>query len=241
MALFYFSWQLGLAFHVNAFYGGGILSSGRFTDVSTSSSSAASSSPVPIVFRSRARSHSLYSTIGVQNSGDILRKKRSWLISLIPKQPLLRIFKTKATNVWGIVFGMQCWSLMLVWMMGMILFMPFKILFPDLDRNGILIDAGGRWWSRLVTFPHSIPRIDGYKNLPPRTEPCLYIANHASWLDIPILGGYLPPMKFVCKKELTKVVFLVNICISLCTCFVEFRINFNQSICFSTFFPLFFM
>ena len=69
-----------------------------------------------------------------------------------------------------------------------------------------MIDAGGRWWSRLVSFPHSVPRMTGYENLPPKNEPCLYIANHASWLDIPILGGYLPPLKFVCKKELTKVI-----------------------------------
>ena len=204
-ALFYLSWQLVVAFRVKTFPGGGTPSSGRFTGVLTSSPSLWSTS---FILRSDSRSCSLFSAIDVQKNGDIHRNKRSWLISLLPKHPLLRVFKTKATNIWGIIFGVQCWSLMLVWLIGMIFFMPFKMLFPQLDRNGILIDAGGRWWSRLVTFPHSIPRISGYKNLPPRAEPCLYIANHASWLDIPILGGYLPPMKFVCKKELTKVISL---------------------------------
>ena len=192
--------KLGEALSTKGFRGRTIVSSNRFNGVLTSSAT----SSIPAGFRDGSRSQTSCPAISALESANI-QKKRSWLLSLLPKSPLFRVFKTKATNLWGILFGLQCWSLMFVWMIGMILFMPFKILFPNLDRNGILIDAGGRWWSRLVTFPHSIPRISGYENLPSRTEPCLYIANHASWLDIPIIGGYLPPMKFVCKKELTKV------------------------------------
>lgn len=168
-----------------------------------------SSSWMPTDLRGRdIGSTSLFSAVSLQEDDNVGRKKRSWLLSLLPKRPLFRVFKTKAANVWGILFGLQCWSLMFLWLFGMVMFMPFKVLFPGLDKNGIMIDAGGRWWSRLVSFPHSVPRMTGYENLPPKNEPCLYIANHASWLDIPILGGYLPPLKFVCKKELTKVPIL---------------------------------
>jgi hypothetical protein len=118
--------------------------------------------------------------------------------------PVFSVFK-KSINLWGVLFGLQCWSIMVLWMLGMLLFMPFKLLLGGrLDPDGILIDTLGRWWSFLVSFPHSLPRITGRENLPPRGEACVYIANHASWMDIPILG-LLPPLKFVCKKELTKV------------------------------------
>jgi hypothetical protein len=118
--------------------------------------------------------------------------------------PVFRVFK-KAVNVWGVVFGIQCWSIMLLWMVGMLMFMPFKLIFGNrLDPDGILIDTLGRWWSFLVSFPHSLPRITGRQNLPPSGEACVFIANHASWMDIPMVG-LLPPLKFVCKKELTKV------------------------------------
>lgn len=140
-------------------------------------------------------------TIGFQSSDTGL----SSIHSLLPKYPIFKVFK-KAVNVWGIIFGLQCWSIMCLWFLGMIAFMPFKLLFPrSIDKDGILIDSLGRWWSRLVSFPHSIPTVTGTENLPPKNEACIYIANHASWMDIPILGGFLPPLKFVCKKELTKV------------------------------------
>ena len=127
------------------------------------------------------------------------------ILNYFPRKPMFKVFK-KAINPWGIVFGVQCWAIMLLWFVGMLLFMPIKTLFGNrIDKDGILIDSLGRWWSRLVSFPHSLPRVTGVENLPPKNEACIYIANHASWMDIPILGGFLPPLKFVCKKELTKV------------------------------------
>ena len=147
---------------------------------------------------------SSFATASTTHSSNPERMRPS-IFHWLPRRPMVKVFN-KSFNIWGIIFGIQCWALMFVWFAYMIVFMPFKMLFPWLDRDGIVIDAGGRWWSRLVNFPHSIPRITGRENLPPKGEACIYIANHASWLDIPILGGYLPPFKFVCKKELTKVI-----------------------------------
>lgn len=98
---------------------------------------------------------------------------------------------------------------MIVWMLYQLIMMPFKLVFGNLfDSEGIIIDAGGRWWSRFTTFPHSLPRVTGIKNIPPRKEPCIYVCNHQSWMDIPYMGGFLPALKFVCKKELTKIPIL---------------------------------
>lgn len=137
--------------------------------------------------------------------------------------PVFRVFK-KAVNIWGIVFGVQCWSIMLLWMVGMLMFMPFKLIFGNrFDPDGILIDTFGRWWSFLVSFPHSLPRITGRENLPPSGEACVFIANHASWMDIPMVG-LLPPLKFVCKKELTKVcVMRVKMCLAYLFLLVKYH------------------
>ena len=131
-------------------------------------------------------------------------KVRSDLWSMLPKIKVGKLY----VNLWGVLFGIQCWSLMFFWLAGMLAFLPFKLLLGDrFDEEGLVIDGLGRWWSRLTTFPHSLPRLTGRKNIP-WGEPCVYVANHASWLDIPYMGGYLPALKFVGKKELTKIPIL---------------------------------
>lgn len=130
------------------------------------------------------------------------------LRNLFGKLPSFNVGRLKV-NIFGIFFALQCWSLMLCWLGGMLMIMPFKLIFGKLfDSEGIIIDAGGRWWSRLTTFPHSLPRVTGIENIPSRKEPTIYVSNHQSWMDIPYMGGYLPALKFVCKKELTKIPIL---------------------------------
>eukprot|EP01041_Mallomonas_annulata_P007835 gene7835-16026_t len=111
----------------------------------------------------------------------------------------------KEVSLWGIIFAIQTCICTLPWILGMLLLLPFKLILKEkFDPNGLLIDNLGRVWARLVTFPHTIPRVTGRENLPNPSEPCIYISNHASWLDIPFVGGYLPPVKFVAKQELSK-------------------------------------
>jgi len=76
---------------------------------------------------------------------------RSKILKFLPRKPMFTVFK-KACNLYGLLFGVQCWSIMILWLVGMLAFMPFKIVFAQrLDKDGIIIDALGRWWSRLVT------------------------------------------------------------------------------------------
>ena len=72
------------------------------------------------------------------------------------------------------------------------------ILVPSADRRQKLVT----WASRMIFV---LPRVDvhvrGMDNLP--TDNCVVVANHASYLDGPLLKGYLPwRFNFVTKGEM---------------------------------------
>lgn len=60
--------------------------------------------------------------------------------------------------------------------------------------------------TRLLTFLTGCPlQVEGYENLPTPTQPCVYVANHASYLDGPFFIAALKrPFSFVAKVELAK-------------------------------------
>src|SRR3954452_3322835 len=66
----------------------------------------------------------------------------------------------------------------------------------------------GRWVRRLPVVLHRLflrlfgvrVRVDGS---PPGASPTLVLANHVSWLDIPVLGSLLP-LSFVAKSEVER-------------------------------------
>jgi acyl carrier protein len=68
-----------------------------------------------------------------------------------------------------------------------------------------------RWWlmrkaARTLTFLTRIPfRVEGLEHLPGNGQPVIYVANHASYLDGPVLIAALAhPFSFVAKIELAK-------------------------------------
>mmetsp|Transcript_35265 Transcript_35265/g.35924 ORF Transcript_35265/g.35924 Transcript_35265/m.35924 type:complete len:309 (-) Transcript_35265:98-1024(-) len=150
------------------------------------------------------KAHHLKLLSSVANSNaDLKRAKWTW-----PVHPQIYLFR-KTVNIWGILFAVQSFLLAIPWMFGMLAILPFKSILRDkFDPNGVRIDSLGRIWGRMILFPHSAPRITGKNNIPNKNETCIYIANHKSWLDVPMIGGYLPPMKFVAKRELIKVPFI---------------------------------
>jgi 1-acyl-sn-glycerol-3-phosphate acyltransferase len=164
--------------------------------------------PSRLQINQRTVSKSANTFLGATATATITDEKRYPRWDWFKILPQFKVRGKMVVNVWGVLFALQCWSLMICWMLGMLLMMPFKALFGNrFDSEGILMDFFGRWWSRLTTFPHSIPRLTGRENIP-WGEPCIYVANHQSWMDIPLMGGYLPAMKFVGKRELTKIPIL---------------------------------
>lgn len=80
----------------------------------------------------------------------------------------------------------------------------------DNDVNKAEYDNTGKIWAKAwLTATNSYPTISGnLERLQAGNDAgaCLFVANHASWLDIPVLCTVLDPVfKFIAKGELSKV------------------------------------
>lgn len=93
--------------------------------------------------------------------------------------------------------------LILIIFLGTIPFMPLEYIFRNIsNRYGVKV------WGRL-TFWASFNRlkIHGSENLPPKDEKnVLYVSNHLSYMDIPVLLGWVDhKASFVARKSLLKI------------------------------------
>lgn len=115
--------------------------------------------------------------------------------------------KTKVINA----FGMWCMGVSLVicpiWWAAMKL-CAFSYKFDDSwDPNREFYDGLGKVWAKSwLTVTGSFPTFSGELKLlekGPHNKPCLFVANHASWLDIPVLCSCTDQVfKFIAKGEL---------------------------------------
>jgi 1-acyl-sn-glycerol-3-phosphate acyltransferase len=70
------------------------------------------------------------------------------------------------------------------------------------NRVGGILDWSLRAWSRMSLWgAGSKVRTHGIERIDPR-EPHIFMSNHLSWLDIPVLGAVVPQSRFVAKIEL---------------------------------------
>jgi len=133
---------------------------------------------------------------------------RSFLLSREEVKPIISLGKEEKEKVVNL-FGLWCLAVSLitgpVWMLAM------KIVHGmENDENRALYDKTGKIWSRVwLTMTNSYPTISGnLERLKAGNDAgaCLFVANHASWLDIPVLCTVLDPVfKFISKAELAKV------------------------------------
>ena len=159
--------------------------------------------------------------------------KKSFVLSKEECQPIIRIGKNEKEKVINL-FGLWCLFVSLltfpIWMVAMT--MVSTVLQPKKDDHYALFDSTGKVWAKVwLSLTNSYPTISGGTIQPHQIEPppppsqlssttntdtttkdmrtvgaCLYVANHASWLDIPILCTVLDPVfKFIAKGELRNV------------------------------------
>jgi len=106
-------------------------------------------------------------------------------------------------------FGLWCAAVSLftgpLWMAAMTAVGMITEWNEEWDPNRAIFDTTGKIWAKVwLTMTNSFPTISGEPLVSDR--PCLYVANHASWLDIPVLCTVLDPVfKFIAKGELQKV------------------------------------
>ena len=118
--------------------------------------------------------------------------------------------KEKRLNLYGISIIFVSLLTCPIWALAMAITNKINEAFPDLDPTRSFYDTTGKIWSKaFLTLAGSFPTVSGdidqLKVREERGEACLYVANHASWLDIPVLCTVLHPVfKFIAKGELGK-------------------------------------
>ena len=88
---------------------------------------------------------------------------------------------------------------------------------PILLMQAVVVKVSKRHWWYLAGLWHRTAcrivgldvRLSGLEHHPGAT---LYAANHISWIDIIVLGGYLPNASFIAKSEVAGWGFLGNMC-----------------------------
>ena len=116
--------------------------------------------------------------------------------------------KEKIVNAFGVVTLMASLVTGPIWMLAMSIVDMICRMNETLDPNRAAFDYTGKIWSRIwLTMCMSRPTVSGDTDAVREGQgPCLYVANHASWLDIPIICTLLDPVfKFIAKEELAKV------------------------------------
>jgi 1-acyl-sn-glycerol-3-phosphate acyltransferase len=133
---------------------------------------------------------------------------RSFLLSKEDVKPIITLGEGEKEKVIN-AFGFWCMVVSFLtgppWMLAMKLVQKMEN-----DTHRELFDMTGKVWAKSwLTLTNSYPTISGNLERVRKGNdlgPCLYVANHASWLDIPVLCTVLDPVfKFIAKGELAKV------------------------------------
>mmetsp|Transcript_11643 Transcript_11643/g.27891 ORF Transcript_11643/g.27891 Transcript_11643/m.27891 type:complete len:376 (-) Transcript_11643:917-2044(-) len=148
------------------------------------------------------------STVPTTTTTTATDNNTSYFLSRDEVKPIIKIGKGDKQKI---INGFGLWAMAVSFLTGPPWLLAMKIVQRfDNDTHRELFDLTGKIWAKTwLTLTNSYPTITG--NLK-RVEkgnslgPCLYVANHASWLDIPVLCTVLDPVfKFIAKGELAKV------------------------------------
>jgi Acyltransferase len=154
-----------------------------------------------------------------QNDDDDLKKiihdSKSYYLSKEEARPLIRIGKDdneKIINRYGIWCAVVSLLTGPLWMIAMsiITVLNNQKFCTNIDPHCSMYDKTGKIWSKVwLSMIDSYPTLSGNINAIQQTSSngaCLYVANHASWMDIPVLCTVLDPVfKFIAKGELRTV------------------------------------
>ena len=118
-------------------------------------------------------------------------------------------------------------SMILLTSIGIVLVLLFALLLFD---RQLPLKAARKYWSPIILWICGVKiEIKGIESIVP-DKPCIYVSNHASYLDIPCLFYALPDnLHFIAKSSLKKIPFLGWFMMATGMIFVE-RDNRQKSI-----------
>ena len=132
--------------------------------------------------------------IGFENSCVLTMEQVAPIIILKKGTP-----KEKVVNAFGIYSIIITIILNPIWTLAMTITDGVCNAFPELDPDRAFFDMTGKVWARSwLSLCGSYPTISGdVERLKEDNDlgACLFVANHASWLDIPVLCTVLDPGK----------------------------------------------
>ncbi len=118
---------------------------------------------------------------------------RLLMTSITPQ--LRRFWRTSRTRLWAIYAKTVFWALAPLTWLGV-------VCSPSPALRWRLMRVATRLLANLTRTPF---RVEGLEKLPERKQPCIFVANHASYLDGPLLIAALDrPFSFIAKVELAK-------------------------------------
>jgi 1-acyl-sn-glycerol-3-phosphate acyltransferase len=84
-----------------------------------------------------------------------------------------------------------------------------SLLLSPFDPGGRKQHWCARWWSRTLLFVSGVRvSVRGLEHLGPE-QPCVFVANHQSYIDVPVAFGYLPRnFRIMAKASLFHIPFL---------------------------------
>eukprot|EP00542_Grammatophora_oceanica_P011088 CAMPEP_0194027430 /NCGR_PEP_ID=MMETSP0009_2-20130614/1578_1 /TAXON_ID=210454 /ORGANISM="Grammatophora oceanica, Strain CCMP 410" /LENGTH=340 /DNA_ID=CAMNT_0038666487 /DNA_START=96 /DNA_END=1118 /DNA_ORIENTATION=+ len=149
--------------------------------------------------------------LSVASLSEMGEQDKSYVLSQEEVNPLITLGNAPKEKIIN-GFGLRALAVSLVtgpiWMLAMFLVEQASKVNPEWDPNHAIFDGTGKVWAKVwLGLTDSTPTISGeVQALKEGQGPCLYVANHASWLDIPVLCTVLDPVfKFIAKNELEKV------------------------------------
>jgi hypothetical protein len=134
-------------------------------------------------------------------------RRNSYALTIEEMKPVLRLGKDqKIVNAFGLWCAVASLMTFPLWMAAMGVVDLLNKSNPEWDPNRAIFDATGKVWSKVwLRLCFSYPTISGHTDCLARQGACLYVANHSSWLDIPIICTVLSPVfKFIAKGELSQ-------------------------------------
>jgi len=140
-----------------------------------------------------------------------VEESSGYVLSDADVAPLIRLRKggkEKVINAFGLWTVVVTLITCPIWAAAMWIVNSICKIDEDLDPNRVFFDKTGKIWSKAwLSMTMSYPTITGdVDRLREDQGACLFVANHASWLDIPVLCTVLDPVfKFISKAELKSV------------------------------------